>query len=125
MKALFDAVVLTVKLNIAKVINLYLCGGRNRALARRSQIGNRILGQQSEEESKQAMTKKSISITSAMLITLSLPLAHAGVGMPGTITVADLAKETLAKKTLKRAQASAAAVADEADQLRRISQLDV
>ncbi len=50
------------------------------------------------------MTNKSISITSAMLITLSLPLAHAGVGMPGTITVADLAKETLAKKTLKRAQ---------------------
>ena len=39
------------------------------------------------------MTKKSISISSAMLITLSLPLAHAGVGMPGTITVADLAKE--------------------------------
>ena len=67
------------------------------------------------------MTKKSISITSAMLITLSLPLAHAGVGMPGTITVADLAKETLAKKTLKRAQASAAAVADEADELRRIA----
>ena len=67
------------------------------------------------------MTKKSISITSAMLITLSLPLAHAGVGMPGTITVADLAKETLAKKTLKRAQASAAAAADEADQLRRIA----
>ena len=56
-----------------------------------------------------------------MLITLSLPLAHAGVGMPGTITVADLAKETLAKKTLKRAQASAAAAADEADQLRRIA----
>ncbi len=67
------------------------------------------------------MTKKSISITSAMLITLSLPLAHAGVGMPGTITVADLAKETLAKKTLKRAQASAAAAADDADQLRRIA----
>jgi hypothetical protein len=67
------------------------------------------------------MTNKSISITSAMLITLSLPLAHAGVGMPGTITVADLAKETLAKKTLKRAQASAAVVAGEADELRRVS----
>jgi hypothetical protein len=67
------------------------------------------------------VTNKSISITSAMLITLSLPLAHTGVGMPGTITVADLAKETLARKTLKRAQASAAAAADEADQLRRIA----
>ena len=53
------------------------------------------------------MTKKNISITSAMLITLSLPLAQAGVGMPGTITVADLARETAAKKTLTRAQASA------------------
>ena len=53
-----------------------------------------------------------------MLITLSLPLAHAGVGMPGTITVADLAKETLAKKTLKRAQSSAVVVAGEADELR-------
>jgi hypothetical protein len=67
------------------------------------------------------MTNKSISITSAMLITLSLPLAYAGVGMPGTITVADLAKETLAKKTLKRAQASAGVVAGEADELRRVS----
>ena len=67
------------------------------------------------------MTKKSMSITSAMLITLSLPLAHAGVGMPGTITVADLAKETLAKKTLKRAQSSAVVVAGEADELRRVS----
>jgi hypothetical protein len=67
------------------------------------------------------MTKRSISITSAMLIALSLPLAQAGVGMPGTITVAELARETLAKKTLKRAQASAAEVADEADQLRRIA----
>jgi len=69
------------------------------------------------------MTKKSISITSVMLITLSLPLAHAGVGMPGTITVADLARETLAKKTLKRAQASSAAVADQADQLKRAANL--
>jgi len=67
------------------------------------------------------MTNKSISITSAMLITLSLPLAQAGVEMPGTVTVADLARETLAKRTLERAQASAAAVADEADQLRRIA----
>jgi hypothetical protein len=67
------------------------------------------------------MTKKNISITTAMLITLSLPLAQAGVGMPGTITVADLARETVAKRTLERAQASAAAVADEADQLRRIA----
>jgi hypothetical protein len=41
--------------------------------------------------------------------------------MPGTIAVADLAKETLAKKTLKRAQVSAATVADEADELRRVS----
>jgi hypothetical protein len=65
------------------------------------------------------MTMKNISITTAMLITLSLPLAQAGVGMPGTITVADLARETAAKKTLTRAQASAGAVADEADQLRR------
>jgi len=67
------------------------------------------------------MTKKIISITTAMLITLSLPLAQAGVEMPGTVTVADLARETLAKRTLERAQASAAAVADEADQLRRIA----
>ena len=67
------------------------------------------------------MTKKNISITTAMLITLSLPLAQAGVEMPGTVTVADLARETLAKRTLERAQASAAAVADEADQLRRIA----
>ncbi len=67
------------------------------------------------------MTNKSISITSAMLITLSLPLAHAGVGMPGTITVADLAKETLAKKTLKRAQSSAVVVACDADELKRLS----
>ncbi len=67
------------------------------------------------------MTKKNISITTAMLVTLSLPLAQAGVGMPGTITVADLARETSAKKTLTRAQASAGAVADEADQLRRIA----
>jgi hypothetical protein len=67
------------------------------------------------------MTKKNISIAAAMLITLSLPLAQAGVGMPGTITVADLARETVARKTLTRAQASAGAVADEADQLRRIA----
>jgi hypothetical protein len=67
------------------------------------------------------MTDKSISISFAMLITLSLPLAHAGVGMPGTITVADLAKETLAKRTLKRAQSSAVVVAGEADELKRVS----
>jgi hypothetical protein len=67
------------------------------------------------------MTNRSISITLAMLITLSLPLAHAGVGMPGTITVADLAKETLAKKTLDRAQSSALVVAGEADELKRVS----
>ena len=53
------------------------------------------------------MTKKSLSITSAMLIALSFPLAHAGVRMPGTITVAELAKETLAKKTFEQAQSSA------------------
>jgi len=67
------------------------------------------------------MTMKNISITTAMLITLSLPLAQARVGMPGTITVADLARETAAKKNLTRAQASAGAMADEADQLRRIA----
>jgi hypothetical protein len=67
------------------------------------------------------MTKKSISSISAMLITMSLPLAQAGVKMPGTITVADLARETLAKKTLTQVQGSAAAVADEADQLRMIA----
>ena len=67
------------------------------------------------------MTMKNISITTAMLTTLSLPLAQARVGMPGTITVADLARETAARKTLTRAQASAGAVADEADQLRRIA----
>jgi hypothetical protein len=67
------------------------------------------------------MTMKNISITTAMLITLSLPLAQARVGMPGTITVADLARETAAKKNLTRAQASARAMADDADQLRRIA----
>ena len=67
------------------------------------------------------MTNKSIFIIAAMSINLSLPLADAGGGMPGTITVADSAKETLAKKTLKRAQASAAVVAGEADELRRVS----
>jgi hypothetical protein len=50
-----------------------------------------------------------------------LPLAQAAVKMPGCITVADLAKETLAKKTLKQIQASAAAVANEPDQLRMIA----
>jgi hypothetical protein len=59
------------------------------------------------------MTKKSISIASAMLITLSLPLAQADVRLPSSITVADLAKETL-----KQVQASAAAAADGAHQLR-------
>lgn len=66
------------------------------------------------------MTKKSISIRFAMLITLSLPLAQAAGRTPGTITVADLSKEALAKKTLKRAQVCAAVVADDADQLRMI-----
>ena len=66
------------------------------------------------------MTNKTIFMTSAILMTLSLPLAHAGVRMAGTITVADLAKETLAKKTLKQAQASAAVVAGEADELRQV-----
>jgi hypothetical protein len=83
-----------------------------------SRIGDSILGQQFEEESKQVMTRKSISLTAAMLITLSLPLAQAAVKMPGTLTIADLARETLAKKTIKEVQASAAAVADEADHLR-------
>ena len=66
------------------------------------------------------MTKKSISITSALLITLWLPVAQAAVNTTGSITVAELAKETLAKKTLKQVQASAAVVANEADQLRRM-----
>jgi len=65
------------------------------------------------------MTMRNIFITIAMSITLSLPVAQAGVGMPGTITVAELARETAARKTLTRAQASACAAADEADQLRR------
>ncbi len=65
------------------------------------------------------MTLKSISVTSALLIALSLPLAHAGVRMPGTITVAELAKETLAKKTFEQAQSSAVVVAGEADELER------
>jgi len=69
------------------------------------------------------MTMRNIFITIAMSITSSLPVAQAGVGMPGTITVADLARETAARKTLTRAQASAGAVADEADQLRRIADL--
>jgi hypothetical protein len=63
------------------------------------------------------LTKKSISITSAMLITLSLPLAQAAGSPPYTVTVADMTREMLAKKTLKQVQASAAAVAAEADQL--------
>ena len=67
------------------------------------------------------MTMRNIFITIAMSITLSLPVAQAGVGMPGTITVAELARETAARKTLTRAQASACAAADEADQLRRIA----
>jgi len=67
------------------------------------------------------MNTKNISITTAMLITLSLPLAQAGVGMPGTITVTELARETAARKTLTRAQASACAVEEEANQLRRIA----
>ncbi|MGO8814242.1 MAG: hypothetical protein ACLQVG_06175 [Terriglobia bacterium] len=67
------------------------------------------------------MTNESIFIIAAMSINLSLPPADAGGGMPGTITVADSVKETLAKKTLQRAQASAAAAAGEADQLRRVS----
>ena len=45
------------------------------------------------------MTSKSVAIISATLITLSLSLAQAAVKMPGTITVADLAKETLARKS--------------------------
>lgn len=67
------------------------------------------------------MTRKSISITSVMLITLSLSLAQAAVKMPGTITIADLAKDTLAKKTLKQVQLSAAVMANDADQLRIIA----
>ena len=96
-------------------------GGSDRALVRRSRNGSSVLGQQSEEERNQTMTMKNISITTAILITLSLPLAQAGVGMPGTITVAELARETAARKTLTRAQASACVAADEADQLRRIA----
>jgi hypothetical protein len=76
---------------------------------------------QSEKEIKLALTKKSICITSAMIITLSLPLAQAAGNPPYTVTVADMTREMLAKKTLKQVQASAAAVADEADQLRMIA----
>jgi hypothetical protein len=65
------------------------------------------------------MTLKSIFVTTAMLIALSLPLAHAGVRIPGTITVAELAKETLAKKTFEQARSSAVVIAGEADELER------
>jgi len=67
------------------------------------------------------MTKTGIFITSTVLITLSLPLAQAAIRVPGSITVADLAKETLARKTLKQIQVSAAAVAAEAGQLRMLA----
>ncbi len=62
-----------------------------------------------------------MSITAAMLITLSLPLAQAAIRMPTAITVDDLAKETLTKKALKQVQASATLLANEADQLRMIT----
>jgi hypothetical protein len=84
-------------------------------------MGDSIPGQQSEQESKQIMTMKSISTASAMLITLSLSVAQAVVRVPTSISVADLAKETLAKKTLQQVQASASAVATQADQLGMIS----
>ena len=58
MKPLFDAVVLTVKLNIAKAINLYLLGGEIGLSLRAARLVTDILGQQSEEESKQAMTNE-------------------------------------------------------------------
>jgi hypothetical protein len=64
------------------------------------------------------MTKKSISITSAILIALSLPLAQAAVKVCGGVTVDELVNETLAKQTLEQVRRSAAVVADEADQLR-------
>ena len=41
MKTLFDAVVLTVKLNIAKAINLYLVGGEIGLSLLAAEIGNR------------------------------------------------------------------------------------
>jgi hypothetical protein len=77
-----------------------------------SRIGDNVFGRQSEEERRQAMIKKSISITSAMLITLSLPLAQAAIKISDTISVDDLSRETLAKKTLKQVQASAAVAAE-------------
>lgn len=67
------------------------------------------------------MTKKTISILSAALIACALPLAQAAIRMPASITVADLATETAARKTLEQARVSAAVVADDAGQLRLIA----
>lgn len=67
------------------------------------------------------MTMKSISITSAMLITLSASLAQAAVRVPSSISVNDLSKETLAKRTLQQVQISASAAANQAQQLEMIA----
>ena len=69
------------------------------------------------------MTTKNMIITATMLITGSIPAAPASVVLPSSIAVAELAKETLAKTTLKQVQVSAATVADQADHLRLMASL--
>ena len=69
------------------------------------------------------MTTKNVIITATMLITGSIPAAPASVVLPGSITVAELAKETLVRTTLKQVQVSAATVADEADHLKLMASL--
>ena len=64
------------------------------------------------------MTNKNTIIAATILIAVSMSAAPANVLLPASITVADLAKETLAKKTLKQVEVSATTVADEADHLR-------
>ena len=64
------------------------------------------------------MTKERMITTAAILITVSSPTAQAAIILPGSITVAELTNETLAKKTLSQLQASAAVVADEAGLLK-------
>jgi hypothetical protein len=67
------------------------------------------------------MTPKSAFITAAMLITFSLSAASAAVILPGSITVTELAKETLARKALREVEASAAVIANAADQSRMMA----
>jgi hypothetical protein len=66
------------------------------------------------------MTKKNMIITTTMLITASMPALPATILLPSSITVAELAKETSAKKTLKQVLLSATRAADEAFLLRSI-----